>query len=96
MYGNEEYKGEYKGEHKGEHKGEYEEETEYYGEDEPLHISWAKEFIDTILSLFDSNDVSILLKLKCAIEKRLLDIQNLGEPSNTSSSSSSSSGCDLG
>lgn len=44
--------------------------------DEPYHIRWIRDFIDTQLELLHAEDIDALLQLKNATEKRLLEIQN--------------------
>ena len=47
--------------------------------DEPYHIKWIRDFIDTQLELLDAHDVDLLLQLKNAIENRLVQIQETQE-----------------
>ena len=47
--------------------------------DEPYHIRWVRDFIDTQLDIFDATDVDVLLNLKNEIEKCLVKIQETQE-----------------
>ena len=45
-------------------------------EEQPFHIAYARDFVETQIDFFEAHEVTELLKLKEAIEKKLLFLQN--------------------